>query len=237
MDLIAMFKSLVEVLYHYLFTVLLSKRRASINAFRNEKGNLYGLPNQHRPATLVLHEQCRPIGSLIDTQARTSLEAQSCTTTPRCPERGRRRDRPGRGRDDVRESARSVMCDAMRVQHGLHDLREPPTSSAPALARLFPACNAHILLNSLLQIYSSGKRIPFLPSLRRTWRYGMHLSWDTLSLQCRDTDSCFFVQARSINGKAWSFWRNDSTHFVPLYTCLSFCYSSFCVRLLRMPSA
>ncbi|KAH7244188.1 uncharacterized protein BKA55DRAFT_77516 [Fusarium redolens] len=141
MDLIAMFKSLVEVLYHYLFTVLVSKRRASINAFRNEKGNLYGLPNQHRPATLVLHEQCRPIGSLIDTQARTSLEAQSCTTTPRCPERGRRRDRPGRGRDDVRESARSVMCDVRCVCNMACMISEnhQPHRRQPSLACFPPA--------------------------------------------------------------------------------------------------
>src|SRR6478735_2811208 len=48
---------------------------------------------------VVQREQCRPIGSLINTQARTSPEAQSCTTTPRCPERGRPRDRSGRGEE------------------------------------------------------------------------------------------------------------------------------------------
>lgn len=48
-----------------------------------------------------------------------------------------------------------------------------------------------------------------------------------MSLQCRDAGICFFLQARSVNGEAWSFWRNDGTRFVPLYTCLSFYYSSF----------
>lgn len=46
----------------------------------------------------------------------------------------------------------------MRVQHGLHDLREPPTSSVPALARLLSADDARILPNSLLQHCDSGKK-------------------------------------------------------------------------------
>lgn len=55
----------------------------------------------------------------------------------------------------------NVRC-AMLVQHGLHDLREPPTSSVPALARLFSACNAPILLNSLLQDYDRSETRDFV---------------------------------------------------------------------------
>jgi hypothetical protein len=124
------------------------------------------------------------------TQARTSLGAQSCTTTPRCSERVRRRDRMQK--DDSRESARSVMCDVRCMCNMACMISEnhQPHRCQSSLACFPPTMHASCPVRCFSIAIAEKDRLP--RTLRRTRQYGTRPCWNALRLQCSNADTCFF---------------------------------------------